>query len=67
MTKALKVAVVNDYSCCGSEGSGNTVITKLDGLQKLSLRVPEVFASGILYYESGTYLPLCRPFRQPAV
>ena len=40
--KALKVAVVLTIPAAGSEGSGNTVITKLDGLQKLSLRVPEV-------------------------
>ena len=41
VTKALKVAVVLTIPAAGSEGSGNTVITKLDGLQKLSLRVPE--------------------------
>ena len=42
VTTALKVAVVLTIPAAGSEGSGNTVITKLDGLQKLSLRVPEV-------------------------
>lgn len=42
VTKALKVAVVLTIPAAGSEGSGNTVITKLNGLQKLSLRVPEV-------------------------
>lgn len=42
VTKALKVAVVLTIPAAGSEGSGNTVITKLDGFQKLSLRVPEV-------------------------
>ena len=42
MTKALKVAVVLTIPAAGSEGSGNTVITKVDGLQKLSLRVPEL-------------------------
>ena len=42
VTKALKVAVVLTIPAAGSEGSGKTVITKLDGLQKLSLRVPEV-------------------------
>ena len=42
VTKALKVAVVLTIPAAGSEGSGNTVITKLDGMQKLSLRVPEV-------------------------
>ena len=42
VTKALKVAVVLTIPAAGSEGSGNTVITKLGGLQKLSLRVPEV-------------------------
>lgn len=42
VTQALKVAVVLTIPAAGSEGSGNTVITKLDGLQKLSLRVPEI-------------------------
>lgn len=42
VTQALKVAVVLTIPAAGSEGSGNTVITKMDGLQKLSLRVPEV-------------------------
>ena len=42
MTKALKVAVVLTIPAAGSEGSGNTVITKVDGLQKLSLRAPGV-------------------------
>ena len=32
--KALKVAVVLTIPAAGSEGSGNTVITRLDGLQK---------------------------------
>lgn len=41
VTRALKVAVVLTIPAAGSEGSGNTVITKVDGLQKLSLRVPE--------------------------
>ena len=40
--KALKVAVVLTIPAAGSEGSGNSVITKLDGLHKLSLRVPEL-------------------------
>ncbi|GCB35931.1 iron-containing alcohol dehydrogenase [Bacteroides faecalis] len=42
VTKALKVAVVLTIPAAGSEGSGNTVITKVDGLQKLSLRVPSL-------------------------
>lgn len=42
VTKALKVAVVLTIPAAGSEGSGNTVITKVDGLQKLSLRAPAV-------------------------
>ncbi|MDO4162961.1 MAG: iron-containing alcohol dehydrogenase [Bacteroides sp.] len=42
VTKALKVGVVLTIPAAGSEGSGNTVITKVDTLQKLSLRVPEV-------------------------
>lgn len=42
VTRALKVAVILTIPAAGSEGSGNSVITKLDGLQKLSLRVPEL-------------------------
>lgn len=42
VTRALKVAVVLTIPAAGSEGSGNTVITKVEGLQKLSLRVPEM-------------------------
>lgn len=42
VTKALKVAIVLTIPAAGSEGSGNTVITKVDGLQKLSLRAPGV-------------------------
>ena len=42
VTKALKVAVVLTIPAAGSEGSGNSVITKTDTLQKLSLRAPEV-------------------------
>lgn len=42
VTRALKVAVVLTIPAAGSEGSGNTVITKVEGLQKLSLRVPEL-------------------------
>ena len=42
VTEALRVAVVLTIPAAGSEGSGNTVITKIDGLQKLSLRVPEL-------------------------
>lgn len=42
VTKALKVAVVLTIPAAGSEGSGNTVITKTEGLQKLSLRAPAV-------------------------
>ena len=36
------MGVVLTIPAAGSEGSGNTVITKLEGLQKLSLRVPEL-------------------------
>lgn len=42
VTKALKVAVVLTIPAAGSEGSGNSVITKVDTQQKLSLRVPEL-------------------------
>lgn len=41
MTKALKVAVVLTIPAAGSEGSGNAVITKVDGLRKLGVRSPE--------------------------
>lgn len=40
--KAVRVGVVLTIPAAGSEGSGNSVITKLDGLKKLSLRTPEV-------------------------
>lgn len=42
MNEALKVGVILTIPAAGSEGSGNSVITKLDGLQKLSLRAPEL-------------------------
>ncbi len=42
VTMALKVAVVLTIPAAGSEGSGNSVITKVDTLQKLSLRAPLV-------------------------
>ena len=38
----LPVATVLTIPAAGSEGSGNSVITKVDTLQKLSLRVPEL-------------------------
>lgn len=40
--KALKVGVVLTIPAAGSEGSGNSVITKVQTLQKISLRTPEV-------------------------
>lgn len=40
--KALKVGVVLTIPAAGSEGSGNTVITKVETLRKLSLRTPEL-------------------------
>lgn len=40
--EALPVGVVLTIPAAGSEGSGNTVITKLDGLHKLSLRTDKV-------------------------
>lgn len=40
--KALRLGVVLTIPAAGSEGSGNTVITKVDGLRKLSVRTPEV-------------------------
>jgi len=39
--KALPVGVVLTIPAAGSEGSGNSVITKLDGLKKISLRTPK--------------------------
>lgn len=38
MTEALPVGVVLTIPAAGSEGSGNSVITKLDGMHKISLR-----------------------------
>ena len=38
MTEALPIGVVLTIPAAGSEGSGNSVITKLDGLHKISLR-----------------------------
>lgn len=40
--KALPVGVVLTIPAAGSEGSGNSVITKLDGLKKISLKTPKV-------------------------
>lgn len=40
--KALPIGVVLTIPAAGSEGSGNSVITKLDGLKKISLRTPKV-------------------------
>lgn len=40
MEQALPVGVVLTIPAAGSEASGNSVITKLDGLQKISLRTP---------------------------
>ncbi len=40
--KAVRLGVVLTIPAAGSEGSGNSVITKTDGLRKLSLRTPEV-------------------------
>lgn len=40
--EALKVGVVLTIPAAGSEGSGNSVITKVATLQKLSLRAPEL-------------------------
>ena len=38
MTEALPIGVVLTIPAAGSEGSGNSVITKLDGMRKISLR-----------------------------
>ena len=38
MEQALPVGVVLTIPAAGSEGSGNSVITKIDGLRKISLR-----------------------------
>ena len=42
VSSALKVAVVLTIPAAGSEGSGNSVITKVRTLQKMSLRAPEL-------------------------
>lgn len=39
--RALPVGVVLTIPAAGSEGSGNSVITRLEGLHKLSLRTPK--------------------------
>ena len=39
-TAALPVGVVLTIPAAGSEGSGNSVITKLDGMHKISVRYP---------------------------
>lgn len=39
---AVKVAVVLTIPAAGSEGSGNSVITRVDGLQKLGISAPEL-------------------------
>lgn len=39
--EALPVGVVLTIPAAGSEGSGNSVITKVDGLHKISLRAPD--------------------------
>ena len=38
----LPIGVVLTIPAAGSEGSGNAVITKLDGLRKLGIRTPEI-------------------------
>lgn len=40
--KAIKVGVILTIPAAGSEGSGNSVITKEETKQKLSIRVPEL-------------------------
>lgn len=42
VSSALKVAVVLTIPAAGSEGSGNSIITKVSTLQKMSLRAPEL-------------------------
>lgn len=42
MQKALNVGVVLTIPAAGSEASGNSVITKREGLQKISLKTPKV-------------------------
>ena len=40
--KALPVGVVLTIPAAGSEGSGNSVITKIDGRHKISVRYPDI-------------------------
>ena len=42
MTEALPVGVVLTIPAAGSEGSGNSVITRLEGMHKISLRTDHV-------------------------
>lgn len=53
VTEALKVAVVLTIPAAGSEGSGNSVITKVDTLQKLRLACAGIVAPCLFHYESG--------------
>lgn len=41
-TEALPIGVVLTIPAAGSEGSGNSVITKIDGLRKLSIRTEKL-------------------------
>lgn len=41
ISEALPVGVVLTIPAAGSEGSGNSVITRVDGMRKVSLRAPE--------------------------
>ncbi len=54
--KALKVAVVLTIPAAGSEGSGNSVITKVATLQKLSIRACGIAPPVFFDYESRTDL-----------
>ena len=57
---ALPVGVVLTIPAAGSEGSGNSVITKVDGLKKLSLRTPEVLRPQFAIMNPElTYTPTC--------
>ncbi|MDO5396040.1 MAG: iron-containing alcohol dehydrogenase, partial [Bacteroidales bacterium] len=42
MTEALPVGVILTIPAAGSEGSGNSVITRLEGMHKISLRTDHV-------------------------
>ena len=51
--EALRIGVVLTIPAAGREGSGSSVITKLDGLKKLSQRTPELLRPAFAVLHTG--------------